>query len=133
MVVKKLVIAAAAGFMLCACVSSRGSAGTRGVEVYVVGSDIETPEHNATFDLRDAVEKIITSRPGYRLAQAGKGNVRVSIPTFVKISSRPSGQIVSFSAQIETSGGSKSVNGSCAINDLNSCAKVIVDAVSPLP
>lgn len=104
------------------------------VEVYIEGSDIETPENTATRNLRDALEAKIAARVDVSLAQAGQGNIAVLIPELVTLSydSRP--PTVTFRARLtlKSPEQTKDLSGSCSTATIAVCAERILQGVLQL-
>jgi hypothetical protein len=124
---------ALAGPLLAACQTAQAAKSSpAGIEVFIKGSDIETPENVTTRSLRDALEAMIRSRADMALSQAGSGDLTVLIPNLVTIDG--STGKVSFAAHLtrKRDGALRDVSGSCSRAALSECARTITDAVTTL-
>jgi hypothetical protein len=115
---------------LLGCESIGAPVKIRSVEVFISGSDIETPENNATIELRDALEGLVASRPDLALSKPGRGDINIIIPVLVRIRPTDDGGVVSFSAEIEGKHRvTEAINGACKRRDIATCAAAILRAV----
>jgi hypothetical protein len=104
------------------------------VEVFIKGSDIETPRRTATRDLRDTLETAIASQQGLRLVRTGEGDLVVLIPEFVNIERSQSAERIVFGAQLtrKSNGEMRTVTGSCERQALGDCARIIVEGLEAM-
>lgn len=102
-----------------------------GVEVWVHGSDIETPKHTATKTLRDSLETAVGRTPDMQLSAANAGSVRVTIPEDVIIAREGDAAYILFEANINVTKPTYAteVSGYCRQDALDSCAGKVVAAI----
>jgi hypothetical protein len=120
--------------LVTACQTPLAAKNPTGVEVFIKGSDIETPENVATRSLRDALESEISARQDLHLALAGRGDLSVLIPDFVSIDRSSPPERLSFTAHLKRAGNIEAqiVSGSCPRTNLSACTQTIMDALSRL-
>lgn len=118
--------------VLLACQTSPAARHTETVELFIKGSDIETPENSATHALRDLLEARLAARQDIRIAAAGEGTLTFIIPDLVKIDKSAQPQTVTYVAQISWKGesSSKTVTGSCPSTNLSACADRMVSQLA---
>lgn len=117
---------------LTACASvSEGHAQDVGVEVWIHGSDIETPRHTATRALRDSIENAIEDEIGLVVASFNTGNIRITMPEDVIIANSGGAIYILFDANISTNeGGYESeISGYCEYQNLNGCTTKFIMAI----
>jgi hypothetical protein len=114
------------------CQTFAVAAAPQRIEVYIEGSDIETPENTATHELLDAIEKLISSRSDLSLANAGEGDVVVLIPEQVTLERASNNQRVLFAAEVtaKRDGTTRHVSGSCPRQTISKCAQMVVNALA---
>jgi len=102
-----------------------------GVEVWMHGSDIETPKHAATKALRDSIEAAVGRSRDMRLSAANAGTVQITIPQDVIIASEGDVAYVMFTANISISKSEyrSDVSGYCRRDDLASCVDIVIAAL----
>lgn len=103
----------------------------KSVGVYIKGSHIDTPENISTRRLRDSIEALVANHNSLRLAYAGDEDLTVLIPSLVTISRDLGIERVAFSAKLtrKSDDVSKTITGSCKREQLDGCARKIVDAL----
>jgi hypothetical protein len=112
-------------------VSAESPAQKLGVEVWMHGSDIETPRHAETRRLRDSIEAAVVHSSELQLSAANKGLLRVTIPQDVILAHDGEVTYVLFMATVSASRPAYTleVTGFCRSNDLANCADNIVAAL----
>jgi hypothetical protein len=122
------------GFALATCQTAAVARQRTPVEIYIKGSDVETPENTLTRRLRDELEHEISQRLDFELSTAGNGTLIVLIPELVQIQTADNSRMVSYSAQIsrKSDGQGIDVRGSCAAEDVHDCAQMIVQRLETL-
>jgi len=121
-------------FFVSGCGTSSAIAENKlGVEVWIIGSDIETEQHIATQSLRDAIESAIDHSAAYYLADSNAGEVRVTLPDDVILSSDADAKYVLFEAEIVSAKGASShkLSGRCRSDEIEKCAADILAAIAP--
>jgi hypothetical protein len=131
---KDLQVMSILAFALAACTTSAVTTQRGSVEIYIRGSDIETPENTLTRTLRDTLEDQISQRPDLELAIAGKGTLVVRIPEMVQINTVNNSRIITYTAQIsrKSDGQGTDATGSCAAADVHNCAEMIIQRLVTL-
>jgi hypothetical protein len=104
------------------------------VEVFIKGSDIDTPENSATRELRDSVEALVAARQDLILSSPGQSDLAVWIPELVAIDRSSGVENVVFGARLSrrVDGKVAELSGSCERSNVSACAKTIVDALAAL-
>ena len=102
-----------------------------GVEVWMKGSDIETPQHSATRALRDSIEVAIGHASDLQLAAAKGGAIQILIPRDVIVARDDSVSYVLFSAEINARHlpSPTNVSGYCRYDELSSCSHKILASI----
>jgi hypothetical protein len=102
-----------------------------GVEVWMHGSDIETPAHTATKALRDNVEIAVGRASDMQLSLANKGLIRVTIPHDVIIARDGKVAYLLFEANVERIKPlyRSEIMGYCKLDALEDCSAKIVLAI----
>jgi hypothetical protein len=124
-IVMAIVAGAAAQF------SAESAAQKQGVEVWMHGSDVDTPRHAATTKLRDSIEAAVAHSSELQPSAANEGSLRVTIPQDVILAQDGEVTYVLFSATVSVSrpAYSSEVSGFCRSDDLTDCADMIVAAL----
>jgi hypothetical protein len=106
-----------------------------GVEVWIRGSDIETPRHATTMALRDALEAKIRHSSSLYLSTTGKSFVRITIPGDVIIATGDGITYIMYDIDVTYLGndGVEHSTGYCRQNEIEACAQSIVAIVKPTP
>lgn len=125
---KKAISGLAVAGVLFACQTAPAARPIEAVEIFIKGSDIETPENSATRSLRDLLEAKLAARQDIRVAKAGEGTLIFIIPDLVKIDKSTQPQTVTYLAQIsrKSEHSSKTVTGSCLNTNLPACADMMI-------
>jgi len=98
--------------------------------VFISGSHIQTPENDATRQLRDEIERQVPLEKGLYLSTPGKGDARILITTPVSITQESGVTMISFYAAIVRDGfPSKVVNGTCPRSAIGECATAIIRSI----
>jgi hypothetical protein len=114
--------------------SSLSYAQKQGVEVWMNGSDIETPKHTATEALRDSIEAAVSHSSDMELSAAHAGSVRITIPTDVILAREGDIVYVLFvvNVSLSTPAHSTDVSGYCRYDELANCAEKVLTALRSL-
>jgi hypothetical protein len=121
---------------LSACQASGAAIGQGQVEVYIIGSDIATPENIATRRLRDAIEDAALERPDVGLSTTeSPGSLIIYIPDFVEIDRSTHPARITYRALIRRRASTlpQEISDSCYETQISDCAQTILEATLALP